>query len=186
MMFDNIEFYYQQYLNEIERIKFYDKIIQYPTTLVVGFVGAAFYCLNDYFNSSINVDSPTDWIFIITVIVFFICTGFVVYFLTLVFHGFTRRYRFLPFSSELANREVELYKFYLSNNKKTAKKKQKKAAIKKARKEFDKNLKEYYVNFTEVNQRINDKRAVYYYNARTFLFIDLIILIILGVVSLLN
>ena len=183
----NIDFYCQQYLNEQERTKFYDKVIQYPTTLLVVFVGAAFYSLNDFFNNEpIKLCSAFDWTFVSFVVLFFLSTGAAVYFLALVFHGFTRKYKYIPFTGVLANRELELYDFYFKQSTKKTKKKRKIDAKKNACREFNKNLRGYYIDYTEVNQRINDKRAIYYYYTRTFLFIDLILLIIIGIIGQLN
>ncbi len=36
---------------EHERGKFYDTVIQYPTTLLVIFIGGAFYSFNNYFDT---------------------------------------------------------------------------------------------------------------------------------------
>ena len=48
---------------------------------------------------------------------------------------------------------------------------------------FSQDMKKYYIINAETNQRINDKRADYYYLTRTFLFIDLLLLIILSTIG---
>ena len=48
----NIEFYKDLYLAEHDRSRFYDNIIQYPTTIVVIFIGGVIYCFNKYFGDS--------------------------------------------------------------------------------------------------------------------------------------
>ena len=50
----NIELYKEQYLFEHERRKFYDRLIQYPTTLLVIFIGASLYSFNKYFPKGIS------------------------------------------------------------------------------------------------------------------------------------
>lgn len=61
----NIEFYKEQYLFEHDRGKFYDKIIQYPTTLLVVLVGGVFYSFNNYFdNGLLKLTLTLDWIFV--------------------------------------------------------------------------------------------------------------------------
>ncbi|WP_339880790.1 hypothetical protein [uncultured Algoriphagus sp.] len=179
--FKNIEFYQNQYYFEHERRKFYDRLIQYPTTLLVIFVGASLYSLNKYFPIGINnFCLESDWFFSIIFGLFSLSTIITICFLGIMFHGFTRKYEYLPYTGELQNHELELYKYYYKYSKKKKYKNKRKDAKIMTCKNFTANLKMYYINTSQVNQEINDKRADSYYLTRTFLFIDLVLLIILG------
>lgn len=179
--FKNIEFYRNQYLFEHDRRTFYDRLIQYPTTLLVIFIGASLYSLNKYFpNGFKNYCFEYDWIFSIVFGLFSISTVITICFLGIMFHGFTRKYEYLPYTGELQNYELDLYKYYYKYSTKKKYEKKREQAKAKTCKKFTSNLKMYYINTTQVNQQINDKRADSYYLTRTFLFVDLVLLIILG------
>lgn len=183
----NIEFYKDLYLFEHERGKFYDTVIQYPTTLLVVFIGGVFYSFKNYFKiGNICICTPKDWIFITLLGLFLLSTIVTIYFLSTVFHGFTRRYNYLPFTGELLNHEKELYKFHYKYSEGTSIKEKRDDAHKNTCDGFSNNLKNYYVELTEINQKINDKRADNYYLTRTFLFIDLLLLLCIGLIGILN
>ncbi len=183
----NIEFYREQYLFEHERGKFYDKIIQYPTTLLVVFIGGVFYSFNNFFNNGlIEIKLTIDWIFLVFLLLFLFFTIVTIYFLAKVFHGFTRKYYYLPFTKDLLNHELQLYKFHYKYSEKESYSDKRTDAIDNTCISFSDNLKKYYIELTDTNQRINDKRADSYYLTRTFLFIDLILFIIIGIIGFLN
>ncbi len=183
----NIEFYREQYLFEHERGKFYDKLIQYPTTLLVVFIGGTFYSFNNYFTEGIiKLYVSLDWIFLILLGLLAVFTIITIYFLAAVFHGFTRRYYYLPFTGDLLSHEKKLYKFYYKYSEKNSYQDKRVDAKKNTCRDFTKNLKQYYIELTNINQRINDKRADSYYLTRNFLFIDLILFIIIGIIGFLN
>ncbi len=183
----NIEFYREQYLFEHERGRFYDKIIQYPTTLLVVFIGGVFFCFNNYFdNGLLNLSLTLDWIFVIFLVLFLLSTIVAIYFLAKVFHGFTRKYYYLPFTKNLEDHEKQLYKFHYKYSEKETYQNKRTDARDSTCIGFSNNLKKYYIELTDINQRINDKRADSYYLTRTFLFLDLILLIIIGFIGFLN
>ncbi|WP_298321247.1 hypothetical protein [uncultured Aquimarina sp.] len=182
--FKNIGLYKEQYLFEHERRKFYDRLIQYPTTLLVIFIGASLYSFNKYFPNGISTFCwKSDWLFICVFGLFTITTIITIWFLGIMFHGFTRSYEYLPYTGILKKHELELYKYYYKYSEKKKYKKKREDAKNRTCEKFTKNLKEYYITTTEVNQRINDKRADSYYLTRTFLFVNLILLIVLGVIG---
>ncbi|GLB52279.1 hypothetical protein NBRC110019_13180 [Neptunitalea chrysea] len=100
-----------------------------------------------------------------------------------MFHGFTRSYQYLPLSGDLKKHELGLYKYYYKYSEKNKYKEKREDAKNKTCEKFIENLKKYYITITEVNQKINDKRADSYYLTRTFLFVNLILLIVLGVIG---
>ncbi|WP_281753489.1 hypothetical protein [Neptunitalea chrysea] len=182
--FKNIELYKEQYLFEHERRIFYDRLIQYPTTLLVIFIGASLYSFNKYFPNGINEFCwKSDWLFICVFGLFGITTIITIWFLGIMFHGFTRSYQYLPLSGDLKKHELGLYKYYYKYSEKNKYKEKREDAKNKTCEKFIENLKKYYITITEVNQKINDKRADSYYLTRTFLFVNLILLIVLGVIG---
>ena len=183
----NIEFYREQYLFEHDRGKFYDRIIQYPTTLLIVLIGGVFYSFNNYFNNGLlKLTLTLDWIFVLLLGLFMFSTIIAIYFLAKVFHGFTRKYYYLPFTKNLLNHEKQLYKFHYKYSEKESYQDKRTEAKDNTCISFRNNLKKYYIELTDTNQRINDKRADSYYITRTFLFVDLILFIIIGIIGFLN
>jgi len=183
----DIDFYREQYLFEHERGKFYDNIIQYPTTLLIVFIGSVFYLFKNYFpTGQIQLCSVADCFFLSFLCAFATITIITIYFLASVFHGFTRKYNYLPYTEDLMNHEKILYKHHYKYSEKKSFQDKREDAQKNVCKDFSKNLKKYYIELTNINQKINDKRADLFYKTRTFLFIDLIILIIIGIIGFLK
>ncbi len=182
--FKNIEFYKNQYLFEHDRRNFYDKLIQYPTTLLVIFIGSSFYSLNKYFeNENLCMCTNFDWVFVIVSSLFSLSIVITIYFLGIMFHGFTRKYEYLPLTGDLEKHEKNLYKYYYKYSEEETFEQKRIEAKKLACENFSKDLRKYYILNTEINQKINDKRADSYYLTRTFLFIDLLLLIILSTIG---
>lgn len=179
-----IEFYKEQHHFEIERSKYYDSIIQYPTTLLVVFIGGVVYSVNRFFpNGFTNCLDTFDWVFIILLILFLFSILITVFFLYSVFHGFTRRYGYLPFASLLSEHEKKLFKYHYKYSEKKTKFEKYNDAKEACCIDFRNFLKQYYVELTDENQKINDKRAIYYSQARTFLFSDLILFILIAIIG---
>lgn len=109
-----------------------------------------------------------------------------IYFLAKVFHGFTRKYYYLPFTKNLSNHEKQLYKFHYKYSERESYQDKRTEARDNTCISFRNDLKKYYIELTDTNQRINDKRADSYYITRTFLFIDLILFLIIGIIGFLN
>lgn len=174
------EFYQDLYYKEHDRSKFYDNSIRFPATLIVIYIGAAFYSFNNFYEGGIVIESGLDWIFITCFILFCIFTLITMYFLAITFHGFTRKYEYLPFTSKLKNHEIKLYKHHYKYSTKIDFKEKRAEAIECTAIDFIKTIENYYVKLAHKNQVINDKRADNYYITRTFLFVNLTLLIILG------
>lgn len=177
------EFYRDLYYKEHDRSKFYDNSIRFPATLIVIYIGGAFYSFNNYYKQDLLLESATDWVFIVAFCFFCLFTLVTMYFLAFTFHGFTRKYEYLPFTSNLKSHETELYKHHYKYSDKTDYKEKRIEATECATIDFIKTIENYYIKLTHRNQEINDKRADNYYITRTFLFINLILLIILGSVE---
>ena len=177
------EFYKDLYYKEHDRSKFYDNSIRFPATLIVIYIGAAFYSFTNYFNKGIVVESIIDWFFILSFGLFCLCTLFTMYFLAITFHGFTRKYEYLPFTTNLKSHELDLYKHHYRYSDKTNFKEKRSEATECTTIDFIKTLENYYIRLTYKNQKINDKRADNYYITRTFLFVNLVLLIILGIIE---
>jgi|TARA_R100000501_G_C2613558_1_gene107565 hypothetical protein len=183
----NKEIYKEQYLFEHDRKQFYDKLIQYPTTLLIVFIGSSLYCFNKYFPDGIKeLSTKLDWAFTVSFILFSISVICTIWFLGIVFHGFTRKYDYLPNTEILFKYEIDLYKYYYKISKIENYQEKRISAQQKTCEEFEKVLKTYYKNITSQNQKINDHRAESYYFTRTFLFIDLVFLVIIGSIGILN
>ena len=183
----NKQIYKDQYLFEHNRKQFYDKLIQYPTTLLIVFIGSALYCFNKYFPEGIKeLNSITDWVFTISFGFFTLSVIFTIWNLGTVFHGFTRKYEYLPNTRVLFDYEFSLYKFYYKTSNLKNYKEKRDFAKNRTCEEFEIVLMTYYREMTSQNQEINDHRAESYYFTRTFLFIDLVFLIIIGAIAILN
>lgn len=177
---ERTEFYRGLYEKEHDRSKFYDNSIRFPATLIVINVGGAFYSFNKYFNNDILLNSKLDLIFLIAFALFCISTLITIYFLAITFHGFTRKYEYLPFTSKLKSHEIQLYKYHYKYSDKKVNEERRTEAKSKTYEAFLKDIENYFITLTERNQIINDKRADNYFLTRSFLFINLILLIILG------
>lgn len=151
------------------------------------FIGGVFYSFKNYFNNGLLKLSLTlDWIFVIFLVLFLLSTIVAIYFLAKVFHGFTRKYYYLPFTKNLVNHEKQLYRFHYKYSEKESYQDKRTDARDSTCMDFSNNLKKYYIELTDINQRINDKRADSYYLTRTFLFINLVLFIIIGFIGFLN
>ena len=180
----NLEFYKCQFEQEYERSRYYDKIIQYPTTLIVFLIGGSVYAFNRYFyDGTVKLCSTLDWTFAILMALFAISIIISAFFLFYVFHGFTRKYDTLPFASSFSEYEKKLFIYYFRYNNETSRTE---------RYEFAKNntchalcdsLKQYYISSTNVNQVINDKRALFYFRTRSWLFVTLILFLFLAIIG---
>ncbi|QTE21129.1 hypothetical protein [Polaribacter cellanae] len=180
---NNLDFYKEQYIFEYERARFYDQSIQFPTTLLIVYIGGSVYSFKEYFNNgNILLCSYLDWIFLGIYIVFSISIIFTIYYMSSVFHGFTREYHFLPSLNSLKKYETDLYKYYYRYESGTYSEKRMKAK-KSTLEHFNKNLKKDYIKMTSLNQIVNDKRANSFYITRSLLFINLILLIIVGIMG---
>jgi hypothetical protein len=187
--FKNIEFYKEQYNFEHERGKYYDSLIQFPTTLLAIFIGAILFLVEKHFGGSTDnlaVDSTLNLGFIIILTILGISILLTIFYLAKVFYGLARKYEYLPFTSDLKKHELQLYKYNYKYSTKTNYQEKREEAKALTCQMFYENLKNYYVDLTEKNQKINDKRAGYYFYTRTFISIDLILLIYIAIVTYLN
>lgn len=181
------DFYEKQYLLENTRTELYDKAIQYPTTLIIIFIGAALYSYNEYFNEDgIQIITRLDYLFVSLFILFSIGIVVTIWYLCKFFHGFTRKYAYLPNTEVLFRYKTTLYKHYYKYSHSLDFKSKRNDALHKTGEEFENIIGQYYINNTSFNQKINDRRAEYYSIMRTFLFIDLSFLTFIGAIGILN
>jgi hypothetical protein len=179
-----LEFYKSQYEQENDRTRYYDTIIQYPTTLIVFLIGGTVFAFNKYFpDGFINIFSTKDWIFIVLLGLFAISIIITTAFLFYVFHGFTRKYGVLPFILDLSEYEKELFIYNYRYNSESSRDKRFQFAQKQTCLDFINSLKEYYIRLTNDNQIINDKRAVFYHRTRAWLFADLILFLLIAIIG---
>jgi len=180
----DIDFYKNLFYYEYDRAEYYDKIIQYPTTLLIVFIGGALYSFNNHFKNGIPINFEIiDWIFLSLLLVFSISCVVTIIYLFSVFHGFTRKYGYLPYSKQLKERENDLLNFTNENKNKLGLKNDSEI-IDKTKELFKQDLLQYYIELTNTNQIINDHRAQNYSNTRNLLFIDLLFFIIIGIIGL--
>lgn len=181
---ENIEFYKEQFLFEYERKKFHDRMLQYPTTLIIIFIGGVLYSYKDYFGSNqIGWESNLDRVFIILLMLFAISSSFTIYFLARIFHGMTRRYSFLPTADFIHYHEMTLYKHHYKYGSADSKPAKRIDAQENTCLDLQRILKKYYIEMTAENQKINDKRSTNFFNTRISLFIDLILFIVIGLIA---
>ncbi|MDD4234987.1 MAG: hypothetical protein PHF99_03100 [Bacteroidales bacterium] len=182
-----ISFYKELYYNEHARRMSYDKIIQYPATLVIIFIGCAYFLLNDYYPEGVFVlETIFDYLFLIFIFVFLITIILSIWYLVLVFHSFTRKYEYLPYTSDLHKHEKTLFRHHYKFSDKVSYTEKRNDAHMSCCNDFSKIMKAYYIELTDYNQKINDKRADYYAKARMFIFFSLIALFIIGIINFLN
>lgn len=181
------DFYKEQYLLENARTEVFDKAIQFPTTLIIIFIGATLYSYNEYFSAEgLQIITRLDYFFVTLFLIFFISIIITIWFLYKVFHGFTRKYAYLPNTEVLFSYKKTLYKHYYKYSDSIDFKNKRIDAWQKTGEEFENIIGQYYINNTSFNQKINDRRAGYYSIMRTFLFIDLTLLTFIGTIGILN
>ena len=187
MLEKQIEFYKEIYNTELIRKNDIDAAIGFPTTLLTLLIGAALYLFTDdkYKNSDADTQS--------VVIVVNILTGIFIFGLLLSIACLSRmylnkfkKYVYLPLSSDLLNREKELEIFYTDYFKSEGSRKPKTKAKKWAEKEFRKDLLAYYVDFSSINQLINDERIKDYNRSRKMLIISILLIGIIGTLQILK
>ena len=106
-----------------------------------------------------------------------------VFFLYSVFHGFTRKYGYLPYSNLLSEHEKKLFKHHYKYSEKKSKFDKYNDAKGYSCVDFGNLLKQYYVNLAYENQKINDDRAIYYSRTRTMLFFNIILFILIAIIG---
>lgn len=184
-LISNIDFYEDLYHKELERSYYYDKIIQYPTTIIFLLIGGVLYSYNSYFNDEIQqILTKLDYTFLALIALFATSVLITIYFLFKVFHGFTRRYGYLPYCIQLKEREDELFS-YVSENKEAFQLKNDDEILKKTRSLINQDILDYYIDLTNTNQLINDNRANNFAKSRNFIFINLILFFLIGIIGLL-
>ena len=184
---NDLDFFRDQYLQEIDRSKFYDNVVPYPTTLLVVFVGGVVYSFTKYFECGFQPHySLIDWIYISLLVLFTISTIITIIALFTVFHGFTRRYSYLPGIRAMRDHEKRIFKYFYKYSEKQTKIEKIEDAKMNACENIGNALKEYYIELAEVNQQINDKRAENYFFTRTLLFIDLTLFIPIAIIGLIK
>jgi hypothetical protein len=183
----NLEFYRDQYLLEHKRANFYDRTMQYPTALLVIFIGGVLYSYKNYFAGGFpDCLGLLEIVFLTLLGLFALSSICAIVFLSFVYHGFIRRYSHLPFAGDLNDHENRLFRHhYRYSDKKTRPEKIADAKENTCR-DFFSNLRDYYINLTDNNQRINDIRASNYFYTRTFLFFDLLLFVAIGILGIIK
>ncbi len=179
----NLDFYKEQYMFEYDRTKFLDSSLRFPTTLLIGLLGGAFYFYNKCFeNGVIVLCSLIDYIMLILFILFSILIVITGFFLSRVYYGFHRKYDFLPISLELFKHERDLYKHHYKYEEGSYYERRKNSMELSAN-DFKKEIETYYVEMASNNQAVNDSRSNNYYFTRMFLFIQFVLLTLIGIIS---
>lgn len=181
-MEDQIGFYKEIHTSELSRKNEIDASIGFPTTLLTLLIGGGLFLFKDE-NFNRNFSDSEYFLTAIT-----ICTGLfiisivgAIIFLIRMYLNRFRKYKYLPCSLDLINRENELYEHYLIYFKKVGNKKPKKKAMQYAKSEFQKDLLNYYVKFATENQLVNDGRIKDYYWSRKILIVSIVLIAIIGI-----
>jgi hypothetical protein len=181
----NIDFFKELYHKELERSYYYDKIVQYPTTIIFLLIGGVFYSYSNFFKDGIpEALTNLDYVFSTLIILFTISILITIFLLFKVFHGFTRKYGYLPYTRQLKEREDELFQ-YVNENKEAFQLNTDEKIISKTQLLIKQDILKYYIDLTNINQLINDNRANNFAKSRNFIFINLILFIIIGIIGIL-
>lgn len=183
-MINKYNFYKEIYYHEFQRKDGIDSSIVFPVTLFTLMVAGSFFLIEkiDFKNAFFGL-GILNHIITILMILFIISLITAIFYLSKTYLNMLGKYNYLPFASELQNREIELeeyYKEFYEEQEYSDKKKRNKIHISKE-KAFTDDLVGYYVDYSTHNQEINDKRLKYHYRTRQFLVISLGILLLLTV-----
>ncbi|TSE10322.1 hypothetical protein [Aquimarina algiphila] len=179
-LFD-LTFYKELYNKEFDRKKEIDSSISYPTTLISLFIGVLLYLLNMIDFGNIKNESVLKIVLAIFFLTSFSALIIVsIGLLMTTYINLFKKYQYLPHAKQLFDKEVELLKHYrthfLEVNKENIDQESKEWALN----EFNSNLLDYYVRFTNNNQMVNDARERTYYLSRKYLLIAALVLLPLG------
>jgi len=178
----NIEFYKNLYENEISRKNEINGLVSFPTTLLTLMIGGGFYLYQPIFKNGLeNNNHFITYVILPLAILFVITIATSIVFLIKMFHNLFRKYHYLPNPEILKNREIELFEHYKNFFTTIGAKKIKKKSIKNSKREFEKDLLNYYIENSTKNQIVNDRRYKDYYLSRHYLMISLIVLAISGI-----
>ncbi len=181
-MKNQLEFYKEIHSNELSRKNEIDASIGFPTTLLTILIAGWYYLFKDEnFHSNNIADEHVLIAISICSYLFLFSIGIAIIFLIRMYLNRFRKYKYLPCSLDLINREDELYKYYLAFFKKIGNKKPKKKAMSYATTAFEKDLLKYYVEFATDNQLVNDGRIKDYYWSRKILIVSIILITIIGI-----
>ncbi|QNJ99096.1 hypothetical protein [Constantimarinum furrinae] len=184
-MKNQLQFYKEIHLSELKRKSEIDSSISFPTTLLTLLIGGGFYLFQkeivEYQDENI-----LSILIIIGGILFLLSIFGAIILLSRMYLNRFRKYRYLPCSLDLINRENELYHHYLNFYKQTDIDKPNKKALKDADEEFQKNLLNYYIEFGTHNQLVNDVRIKDFYRSRKILILSIILLAITALLILIR
>lgn len=182
-----LEFYREIHANELSRKNEIDVSIGFPTTLLTLLIGGGFFIFKDENFHPNNSDNEFVLVVITVIAILFIVSILIAMtFLIRMYLNRFRKYKYLPCSLDLINREDEFFKHYLAFFKNNGDKKPKKKAIKYATEAFEKDLLKYYVEFATDNQLVNDGRIKDYYWSRKILIGSIILITIIGILILIK
>lgn len=186
-MRDQLGFYKEIYSEELIRKNEIDASIGFPTTLLTLLIGGGFFLLNEKsFQSNISDNELVQFGIRFCTILFVLSMLTAMTFLIRMYLNRFRKYKYLPCSLDLINREDELYKHYLAFFTNNGYRKAKKQAINYATAAFEKDLLKYYVEFATNNQLVNDGRIKDYYWSRKLLIISIILITFMGILILIK
>ncbi|SDX30828.1 hypothetical protein [Aequorivita viscosa] len=186
-MKNQLEFYREIHANELLRKNEIDASIGFPTTLLTLLIGGGFFIFKDENFHPHYTDNEIILIVITVCTILFILTILIAMtFLIRMYLNRFRKYKYLPCSLDLINREDELFKHYLAFFKNNGDKKAKKKAISYATAAFEKDLLKYYVEFATDNQLVNDGRIKDYYWSRKILIGSIVLITIIGILILIK
>lgn len=186
-MRNQLEFYREIHTGELSRKNEIDASIGFPTTLLTLLIGGGFFIFKDENFHPNNTDNEFVLAVItVSAILFILSILTAMTFLIRMYLNRFRKYKYLPCSLDLINREDELYKHYLAFFKNNGNKKAKKKAINYATAAFEKDLLNYYIEFATDNQLVNDGRIKDYYWSRKILILAIILVTIIGILILIK
>lgn len=186
-MKNQLEFYKEIHSNELSRKNEIDASIGFPTTLLTILIAGWYYLFKDE-NFHPN-DIANEYVLIAISIcsyLFLLSIGIAIIFLIRMYLNRFRKYKYLPCSLDLINREDELFKHYLAFFKTNGSKNAKRKAMNYAAAEFENDLLKYYVEFATDNQLVNDGRIKDYYWSRKILIGAIVLITITGILILIK
>jgi len=183
---NQLEFYREIHSNELSRKNEIDASIGFPTTLLTILIAGWYYLKDENFQPNKIANEYVLIAISICSYLFLFSIGIAIIFLIRMYLNRFRKYKYLPCSLDLINREDELYKYYLAFFKKIGDKKPKRKAMSYATTTFEQDLLKYYVEFATNNQLVNDGRIKDYYWSRKILIVSIILITIMGILILIK
>ncbi|WP_143133203.1 hypothetical protein [Pseudoduganella namucuonensis] len=151
-----LEHYEKQYIHEIESREKLNARVQNPLTIIVAFVGALSFLLQNYGHPGFNLISIS-FISLFTLSVIAVMVA--LYFFIKAWHG--NHYRFMPSASTNETHRIALQEYYTTHG----------DGATQAIDKFDDYLMEHYIKYASFNSQCNDKRSLNIHHANGFIII---------------